>query len=640
LLEVTDLADVFALCNLPALTNQPDSSNLLLLSQENARILEVNRSGNILSSLQIVADVGSSISVAAQQHEGLTMDGDGFIYVVNENGGGDINHPELWVYAPADFTNQPPVALLVTNQLGAISESASTTFSIKVADLFVVDDGIGTNVLSVSGVDAVNFEIIGTALHLKAGTALDFETKTNYSVVVVVDDFSAGGTPDATNTYSLAVTDVVNENSAPQSLIISEVAPWSSGNSPVAADWFEIINTSSLPINIAGWKMDDNSKSFAAAGLLGGVTNIAPGEAVVFIDTASLAAKAALFRTNWFGANPPASLQIGHYTGVGGLSTAGDQVNLYDSLGNLRASVAFAASPGTAPRGTFDNAFGLNHTTVSQLSSVGVHGAFVAANSPNEIGSPGTGGKVIITEVAPWADDISPVAADWFELSNTGATPVDVSGWRMDDSSQNFAGSMPLIGITNIAPGESVIFIETEDLVSKRADFQINWFGTNPPVGLRIGSYTGSGVDLSADGDGVSLYNSNGVLVALVTFGASPAGPYPTFDNAAGLDGLLSSPLTQMSEIGTNGAYAALNSAQEIGSPGIMRVPLLSLTVSETDATLRWPVDAVGYRLEDTLTLEHQSGWTHSIDGALTNGQLGATVPLTNDMRFFRLRKH
>ena len=29
------------------------------------------------------------------------MDSDGNLYVVNENGGGDVNHPQLWVYAPS-----------------------------------------------------------------------------------------------------------------------------------------------------------------------------------------------------------------------------------------------------------------------------------------------------------------------------------------------------------------------------------------------------------------------------------------------------------------------------------------------------------------------------------------------------------
>lgn len=54
-----------------------------------------------------------------------------------------------------------------------------------------------------------------------------------------------------------------NEIGSPGSiggLTISEVAAFSSGSSPVAADWFEVINTSPNPINITGWKIDDGSK--------------------------------------------------------------------------------------------------------------------------------------------------------------------------------------------------------------------------------------------------------------------------------------------------------------------------------------------------------------------------------------------
>ena len=40
--------------------------------------------------------------------EGVTMDRDGILYVVNENGGGDANHPQLWVYAHSDAPNLAP----------------------------------------------------------------------------------------------------------------------------------------------------------------------------------------------------------------------------------------------------------------------------------------------------------------------------------------------------------------------------------------------------------------------------------------------------------------------------------------------------------------------------------------------------
>ena len=58
-------------------------------------------------------------AVAAQQHEGMTMDGNGVLYVVSENGGGDIDHPQLWVYAPSTVPNQAPTAL-VADQPGQL----------------------------------------------------------------------------------------------------------------------------------------------------------------------------------------------------------------------------------------------------------------------------------------------------------------------------------------------------------------------------------------------------------------------------------------------------------------------------------------------------------------------------------------
>ena len=72
-----------------------------MLSQESGKIVNIDRSGDVSSSLTIVADPGNPLSVPDQQHEGVTMDRDGILYVVSENGGGDFDHPQLWVYAPS-----------------------------------------------------------------------------------------------------------------------------------------------------------------------------------------------------------------------------------------------------------------------------------------------------------------------------------------------------------------------------------------------------------------------------------------------------------------------------------------------------------------------------------------------------------
>jgi VCBS repeat-containing protein len=59
------------------------------------------------------------------------------------------------------------------------------------------------------------FELEGATLYLKAGTTLDFETKTSYSVTVNVDDAAVGSSaPDASNTFTLSVNNV-NENLPP-----------------------------------------------------------------------------------------------------------------------------------------------------------------------------------------------------------------------------------------------------------------------------------------------------------------------------------------------------------------------------------------------------------------------------------------
>ncbi len=85
----SDLADVAALSNtLPS--TAADYADLLILGQENGALLKMNRSGQILSRL----DVG-----LAPQHEGVTIDENKLIYLVNELGGGS-GRPQLWVYEP------------------------------------------------------------------------------------------------------------------------------------------------------------------------------------------------------------------------------------------------------------------------------------------------------------------------------------------------------------------------------------------------------------------------------------------------------------------------------------------------------------------------------------------------------------
>ena len=118
-------------------------------------------------------------------------------------------------------------------------------------------------------------------------------------------------------------------------------------------------------------------------------------------------------------------------------------------------------------------------------------------------------------------------AADWFEVTNTGTTAVDITGWKMDDNSNAFATAVALRGVTSIPPGKSVVFIEgTADGITDAtiiANFSTAWFGSaTPPGGFLIGTYGGSGVGLSSGGDAVNLFDAGGNRVTGVSFGASP----------------------------------------------------------------------------------------------------------------------
>ncbi len=103
--------------------------------------------------------------------------------------------------------NLPPLVSL-QNVTQSLPEDADTTSRIKVADIAITDDVLGSNLLSLTGVNADLFEIVGTELYLVAGAELDFETQPALNVTVQVDDEAIGGTPDHTVSLSLQVTDV------------------------------------------------------------------------------------------------------------------------------------------------------------------------------------------------------------------------------------------------------------------------------------------------------------------------------------------------------------------------------------------------------------------------------------------------
>ena len=184
--------------------------------------------------------------------------------------------------------------------------------------------------------------------------------------------------------------------------------------------------------------------------------------------------------------------------------------------------------------------------------------------------------QIIITEVDASGSSatVNSYAADWFELTNYGSSAVSISGWKMDDSSDKFSSAVSLKGVSSIAPGQSVVFVEDTGLASGQTDadleaaFESNWFGSHVPAGFTIGTYGGSGVGLSTSGDAVNIFNATGTQVTGVDFDSST--DTVSLDNSVakiGNDGTIST----NSVAGKNGAF--LSPVGEVGSPGAVPEP-------------------------------------------------------------------
>jgi hypothetical protein len=301
-------------------------------------------------------------------------------------------------------------------------------------------------------------------------------------------------------------------------IIISEVAPWGSGSSSYTSDWFEVTNTSVVAVDITGWKFDDNSNAFVSSVALNGITSIAAGESVIFMETAVPATTIAAFTASWFPGGAPAGLQVGSYTGSGvGLSTAGDAVNVFNAAGVLQAKVVFGASSAAAPFATFDNGAGLDNVTISTLSVAGVAGGQLVASTPAAIGSPGAianagsgGGGTTTTTVA--GATTTTVAATTTTVSSALAWPGDQA--VQDVSSYVFGGN--LSGLIEEPSGTSAPGVLWGVRNGQGTLYRMVWDGTKWAPDTANGWSTGKNLSYT---DGTGDPDAEGVTYA----GASPS---------------------------------------------------------------------------------------------------------------------
>jgi autotransporter-associated beta strand protein len=214
-------------------------------------------------------------------------------------------------------------------------------------------------------------------------------------------------------------------------------------------------------------------------------------------------------------------------------------------------------------------------------------------------GSVQAAGIIRITEVMSNALTLGNM--DWWEMTNYGDTAVDLTGWKMDDSSFSLGSAVSLVPFASgtepawslVNPGESVVFMETAAPATAVPNFQSFWnlgSGTGAIRNPKLGSYTGSGASLSSGGDGVCLFDSTGAEVTRVSFGAATTGAsfYWSYDSAGILG---STPAGTVSTAPLNYAYTVTSTANgqaNTGSPGIAvtLAPVVSLYWTANGTTL------------------------------------------------------
>ncbi len=211
-LSVTDVNEAPTITNgnIVSVPENTTTVGTVTASDPESQLLTYSISGGVDAGLfSINSSTGGLTFLSAPNFESPTDAGGNNVYDVTVQVSDGLNNVTQAIAVTVTDVNEAPTAVVLTPVAASLPEDTSTASAVNVTSIAVTDDALGTNVLTLSGADAAAFEIQGTTLRLKAGTTLDFETKATYTVIVNVDDASVGTTPDASTTFTLTLTDVL-----------------------------------------------------------------------------------------------------------------------------------------------------------------------------------------------------------------------------------------------------------------------------------------------------------------------------------------------------------------------------------------------------------------------------------------------
>jgi hypothetical protein len=255
-----------------------------------------------------------------------------------------------------------------------------------------------------------------------------------------------------------------------------------------AFEYFEIQNLGPSPMDLGGWSCEGVDCSFPSG------TVIPPQGVIVLASSANPGAFAARYPgvvvSAWFG---------------GSLANEGDKLGLRNPEGQLVVSVDYTRGGGWPAAA---DGLGYSLEIVDPNGDPDAPSNWRASTRLN--GTPGQ----ISAAPAPSAVRLSEVMADnggrvpngasypdWFELSNAGSTPLDLSGWSVSDNSNPRKYVFP--------PGTSL----------PANGYLVVWSDTNSAApGMH------AGFSLEASGESLFLFDERTNRVDAVTFGQQLAG--------------------------------------------------------------------------------------------------------------------
>ena len=230
--------------------------------------------------------------------------------------------------------------------------------------------------------------------------------------------------------------------------------------------------------------------------------------------------------------------------------------------------------------------------------------------------------QLAITEVhsSQSTNGIPALHADWFELTHYGTTPIDLRGWRFNDSNGGLTNGVVTLGALTLSPGESVVFVQDIDAAAFRS-----WWGPALSPSLQIISYTAASIGLSSTGDGIRLWD------AAAASGASPAVSVDFAATGTNFSSFTSDPktglLTARTTVEVPGAFSATDNG-DWGSPGIggPSIPL-SITTPPANQTVN-PGDPATFKLEVAGLPRPRYQWR--FNGTSIPGETGPSLTVSN----------